>query len=324
MLRVVGVGWLVSLPYWFIAAAGFHVLTLIHRRRPIFPGWVGQQPLRAGRAACFASFVAVISIFAYGYHQYVNPVTTHASITLKKPGGAAGSVRIAVVSDLHLGDIAGKARLAQNVAQINAIQADMIVLVGDIIDREPDILWEQNLQEEFLQLKAPLGIYAVLGNHEHIVGRGDSCASFLERYCGVRVLRDELVPVADGRFYLAGRRDRNEGRARRALADIVRGANSSLPIIVLDHQPVNLSLREAAAAGAALQISGHTHGGQVWPVNWVTPLLYKVDYGLGWEGDMGILVTSGLGLWGVPVRIGTVSEVVDLQVHFDSPRGGTP
>ena len=317
VLRIVGTAWLISLPYWLIAATVFHIIAWIHRSRSVFPQWVSRNPLCAGRVACLACFLTVAAIFVHGYWRFDNPVITQVSVTLKKTGGAAGFVRIAVV-----GDIVGKARLAKNVALLNFVQADMIVLVGDIIDRDPAILWKQNLHEEFQKLKAPLGVYAVLGNHEQIMGKeaSASCTSFLEKHCGIRVLRDELVPVAGGRFYLAGRRDRQERLARRALADVVRGADTARPLIVLDHQPAGPSLREAAAAGAALQISGHTHGGQIWPASWVTSLLYKVNYGLGWQDDMAILVTSGLGLWGFPARIGTVSEVVDLRVQF----GGVP
>jgi predicted MPP superfamily phosphohydrolase len=311
-LSFVGAFWMLLLPYWLPAIIGFDVLRFINKRHPFFPEQVNRHPVAAGRLAVAAVALVIGAVTLYGYWHFSNPETVKTTVRLKKTSAARKTLHVAVASDLHMGDIINRERLAKYVAQINAIGADIILLAGDMVDNRLAPLLEQNMAAELAKLNAPLGVYAVLGNHD-VFENPTATAAYLQS-SGIHVLRDEVVPVG-GDFYLAGRKDWSE-RRRRPVKDILGGLDPARPVLLLDHQPRAASLREAAAAGVDLQISGHTHGGQVWPITWVVRAMYPVAHGTGREGATQILVTSGLGLWGFPMRVGSDSEIVDLQVEF--------
>ncbi|MDR2844558.1 MAG: metallophosphoesterase [Puniceicoccales bacterium] len=315
VLDIASAGCMVMLPCLLLVVLFFDALRFAHRCRPFFPAWVTQHYVCTKRLVLGLTLGAVAALLLHGYGNYAHPVTTPAVVRLEKSGGSRNAVRIAIASDIHLGTLNGKKRLAENVAQINAIGADLILLPGDIVDRSLRPLIEQDMAAELSRLRAPLGVYAVLGNHE-VFAESQACADYLER-CGIRVLRDEAVLVG-GDFYLVGRKDRRERPARKSLEEVMRGVDRSKPVLLMDHQPV--ALAEGAAQGVDLQLSGHTHNGQVWPMNWIVYFLYEVAHGHGRHGAMQIYVTSGLGLWGFPARIGSVSEVVDMRVEFAAPR----
>jgi predicted MPP superfamily phosphohydrolase len=314
-LRTFGVTWMVSLPYWVIATAFWDVLRLINKRRRIFPAWVAAHYARAKLLALGATIATIACVFICGYIHFTHPKTTALRVKIDKPlaGQFAGSgkvLRIAVASDIHLGDIIGRDRLRDYVARINALQPNIILLPGDTIDRGVNALEKQNLGAELEKLRAPLGVFAVVGNHEGY-SRTRPSIDFLEKH-GVRVLYDEVVTLAGGAFHLAGRADAS--MPRKPLTELLAGIDPKLPLIMMDHQPRQLAL--AQAAGIDLQFSGHTHGGQIWPVTWIIPFLYEVPYGYARKGDFQLYVTSGLGLWGYPARIGSSSELVDVTVEF--------
>ena len=313
-LRQLGAAWAITLPYWLLAVLCFDALRLAHRRRPFFPAWVTQNYPRAQRLALLATVLVVSAIFLRGYWNFSHPVITPVSVTIPKNAGARTSLRAAFAADLHLGHLIDRDRLRQYVDLINSLNADIILLPGDIIDFGIAPLLAQNMGDELARLRAPLGVFAVLGNHERY-GNATACTDFLSRH-GIRVLRDEAVLV-DHSFYLVGRDDidpRRDDQHRAPLADLLRDLDPAKPVIVLDHQPHDLD--EPARAGADLQLSGHTHHGQVWPVTWIVEALYPVAYGLGEKNNFQIYVTSGLGLWGFPARLGSVSEVVHLTLQF--------
>jgi len=165
------------------------------------------------------------------------------------------------------------------------------------------------MAEELTELKAPLGIYMVPGNHEYISGI-DKSIQFIQN-TPIQLLRDSVVTLPCG-IQLIGRDDRSNAR-RLPLQKLMARIDKSKPVILLDHQPYQLA--ESQAAGIDLQFSGHTHHGQVWPMNWVTDHLYEQSHGYRqWENSH-IYVSSGLSLWGPPFRIGTESEMVVLQLH---------
>lgn len=152
-------------------------------------------------------------------------------------------------------------------------------------------------------------VFTVLGNHEYYTGNlNESLKIFKE--ANITILRDEVVEIAG--IYLVGREDAS--RKRKNLASLLEGVHKEKPIILLDHQPV--ALEEAKIAGVDLQLSGHTHRGQFFPNQLITKRLYEVDYGYLAKEQLQVIVSSGYGTWGPPVRIGTQSEIVDIQVKF--------
>lgn len=217
-------------------------------------------------------------------------------------------LKIVAFSDMHLGYMIREGELARWVKKINAEQPDLILIAGDLIDNNLYPLENGILSKELKQLKAPLGVCAVLGNHEYISGVERS-VKFLEE-SHIRVLRDSALLV-DNRFYVVGRDDRSN-RNRKQLSTLLQGVDSSKPVIVLDHQPYEL--QEVATLPVDLQISGHTHRGQLWPVNWITDAMYEVSHGYLKKGDTHFYVSSGLGIWGGKFRIGSQSEYVVIHL----------
>ena len=157
-------------------------------------------------------------------------------------------------------------------------------------------------------MKAPMGIYMVPGNHEYISGI-EACESFVS---GTRItlLRDSMA-VLPGGLQLVGRDDRSN-RNRLPLDTLLAGADMTRPVFVLDHQPYDLA--QSDSLGVDIQVSGHTHRGQIWPLNWLTDALYEQSHGSRKWPHSHIFVSSGLSLWGPPFRIGTRSDMAVLHI----------
>jgi hypothetical protein len=158
-------------------------------------------------------------------------------------------------------------------------------------------------------------VYAVTGNHEYIGGVEPACAYLTEH--GITMLRDAATVVAKS-VVLAGREDisynRGNGRKRKPLSELLNGCDRSLPIIVMDHQPFRL--HEAEGQGVDLQLSGHTHHGQLFPFNFITERVFELSWGYKKKGNTHVYVSCGVGTWGPPVRIGNTPEIVDLTLTF--------
>jgi uncharacterized protein len=164
-----------------------------------------------------------------------------------------------------------------------------------------------------------MGVYAVMGNHEYIGGAEPAYAYLTEH--GVQVIRDSVIRIHDG-FYIIGRDDREKrrfsGKPRMELADLVSMADSSKPLILMDHQPYYL--QEASDLGVDLQFSGHTHHGQLWPLNFITSAIFPVSRGYARIGNLHVYVSNGIGTWGPPVRVGNRPEIVQFTITFGKQR----
>ncbi len=214
-------------------------------------------------------------------------------------------LKIVMLSDLHAGYHNRRAEIGRWVDLINAEQADLVLIAGDLIDGRVRPLQEEGTIEELKRLNAPA--FCCVGNHEFITGLNQ--ALDLLAQTGIRILRDETVSI-DG-VTIVGRDDRSNHR-RKGVADLLKDTDRDQYTILLDHQPYHLE--EAEQNGVDLQLSGHTHRGQVWPLNWVTRAMYECDYGLYHRGKTDYYVSSGMGLWGGKFRIGTDSEYAVITV----------
>lgn len=173
-----------------------------------------------------------------------------------------------------------------------------------------------DIGDSLSRINPPYGIYAVTGNHEYIGGVKEAVDYLIKH--GIKVLQDEVVLIDDS-FYLAGREDRSAsnfgGTKRKELNDLLRGVDSSRPVIMLDHQP--LSLEEVAADGRVdIQFSGHTHHGQLWPFNFITEMIYEISLGYKKIGNTNFYVSSGWGTWGPPIRTGNTPELIQLKLKL--------
>lgn len=225
------------------------------------------------------------------------------------------SLTIALVSDLHLGYVVEERHLARVIAAVNEVKPDLVCLAGDIFDGDITSLANPKVLQEMLRgLEARYGVYACLGNHD--AGRDyEQMLAFLAG-AAVQVLEDKAA-VIDDRILLVGRKDSSpigrQGDERAALASIL--TNNALPVIVMDHQPGNIG---EYGAETDLVLSGHSHQGQMFPFNLITKAVYVVDHGYYTDALTGaqFIVTSGAGTWGPPLRVGSVNEIVAIQVLF--------
>ena len=236
-------------------------------------------------------------------------VTVHAEETEEKT--MDGQIVILHTNDVH-GAIAGYAKVAALKDAYEAKGAYVLLMdAGDFIQGDPTVSVSEGATAVELMNLAGYDL-AVPGNHEYIGGDVDAKAGYL-RQGGVCLLRDSVVSVDGGNLYIAGRDDRSNPR-RKPLADLLAPLDSAKPVVVLDHQPVRLS--EAEDCGVQLQLSGHTHEGQFFPVNLVVRAMYENAYGYSRRGGTQYYVSSGLGLWGPPYRIGTQSELLVIRLRY--------
>ena len=294
----VGTGWLIFTLYMVLFLLFFDLLKLCSI---------------SFNQSFMTSLLATFVLLRYGYYNYRHPKINTVNITLTKPlTDNRRPIKIVAVSDIHLGNGTGKTSLKQYVKMINGQNPDLILIGGDLIDNSVIPLYAENMMEELSELKAPLGIYMVPGNHEYISGIDES-ARFIKS-TPIQLLIDSVVTLPNG-IQLIGRDDRHNP-SRRSLQELMENIDKSRPIILLDHQPYNLT--DAEAAGIDLQFSGHTHHGQVWPMSLVTDYIYEQSHGYRQWGDTHIYVSSGLSLWGPPFRIGTESEMVVFELSAGS------
>lgn len=242
----------------------------------------------------------------------------YEEINIDKKAGNLDKLHIVAASDLHLGIIVDKDRLMSMVEKINKLNPDIVLLAGDVLDDDVDTFEKQEMWTALSRINSRFGVYAALGNHE-LIGSGKGNAAVSLEKSGVKVLQDNILLIENS-FYIIGREDlsseRFSGRKREDLATLIKDADKALPLLLMDHQPYNL--KEAENNSIDLQISGHTHRGQIFPGNLITRLTYELDYGYLKKGSTNIFVTSGLGTWGPPLRLGTQSEILDITVNFDT------
>ena len=230
------------------------------------------------------------------------------------------SLKIALVSDLHLGAVNSERSIERIVQGINNLNPDLVCMAGDIFDDIELLRNPARVIELFKSINARYGVYACLGNHD---GGGDlnEMLSFLEQ-SNINVLKDEHRVIAD-RLVLIGRLDPIPiggfgGLKRKNITDVLANVDASLPVVVMDHNPANI---KEYGNKVDLILAGHTHRGQIFPVNLLTRAIFDVDYGHYQKeaGSPHVIVTSGASTWGMPMRIGTCNEIVGIVLRQVSP-----
>ena len=291
----IGNSWLVIMFYLLMAFLVLDIGRLVHL--------VPATWLRGNAITSLVLTGLMLVTFIAGNIHYHNKQRQEINITTDKH--LERPLKIVMLSDLHAGFHNRRAEVGRWVNMINAEKADLILIAGDMIDGNVRPLLAQGTAEELQRLNAPT--IACLGNHEYITGI-DKALNLLEQ-TGIRILRDKSISVGD--VTIIGRDDRSN-RSRKSVARLMQGVTRGDYIILLDHQPFNLA--EAEQNGVDLQLSGHTHRGQVWPLNWVTQKMYECDYGQWRKGKTDYYVSSGMGIWGGKFRIGTDSEYAVITV----------
>ncbi|WNQ13872.1 metallophosphoesterase [Paenibacillus aurantius] len=258
----------------------------------------------------------MIVLLLWGSWNAWSPVVRTYPIDIRKKPGAARTLKIAVASDIHLGNLVGRRHLHRLVRRINAMEPDLILFPGDVIDDVIEPFIRNRMGEVMQQLKSRLGIYAVLGNHEYYGGHIEEYIRQMDTI-GVRVLRDETVTLP-GTLAIAGRKDKTSeaagGGGRMSTEALLADLDKTLPIVLMDHQPYGF--QQAAEAGADILLSGHTHRGQFAPNHFITRRLFELDWGYMRKGNLHVAVSSGFGTWGPPIRLASRSEIIQLVVTF--------
>jgi predicted MPP superfamily phosphohydrolase len=199
---------------------------------------------------------------------------------------------------------------------LESLHPDVVFLLGDIVDGELGPVLRGDLLKYFTEPKSKDGLYAITGNHEFI-GGAKRTIPYIESK-GIRVLKDEVV-ILPGGIQLIGRLDRDSfgfyARERQSLEELTKNIDHSKPVILLDHQPFHLE--ETMKYGIDLQLSGHTHNGQLWPLNYLTRKIFELSYGYKKIGNTQIIVSSGFGLWGPRIRSGSRSEILLINIVFE-------
>jgi len=312
ILNILGGFWLAFMIYAFLFFLISDILLLTFR----ISGIINSENIFFFRKWSFIITVAFSSLLIVGgFINAVIPVIKKYDITINKPAGEIKTLRVAAVSDIHLGSIIRKRSIKKLSGMLKEMNPDIVLLLGDIVDGEIGPVLRGDLLKYFTCPKCNDGLFAITGNHEFI-GGGSRTIPYIESK-GIRILKDEMVTL-EGGIQLIGRIDRDSfrfyGKERLSLGELMKQADTTKPVILLDHQPFHLD--ESAKHGIDLQLSGHTHNGQMWPLNYVTSKIYELSYGYLRKGTTHFIVSSGYGLWGPRVRSGSRSEVLLINIKF--------
>jgi len=317
ILNVVGGFWMAFMLYGFIFLFLSDVISLVLRLVGVINS---QNILIFKKWSYIITLIFSFILIGGGFLNAIVPKVTSYNIIVNKAAGDLKELRIGAVSDIHLGSIIRKRSIKKLSEILKKLEPDVVLLLGDIVDGEIGPVLRGDLLQYFTCPKCSDGLYAITGNHEFIGGAGRTIPYIESK--GIRILKDEIVTI-EGGIQLIGRLDRDSkrfyGRDRKPLSEVLSGADHSKPLILLDHQPIDLG--EAEKNGIDLQLSGHTHNGQMWPLNHITSKLYELSYGYKRRGRTHYIVSSGFGLWGPSVRSGSRPEVLFVNIRFDPDQG---
>ena len=268
---------------------------------------VRSPRFRAWRLA--VSLGVPVLVVAYGAINHRILRVHEYRIDIPRRAAAVRDLTVVFMADLHFRDLTSDRFLAELAAKVNAQNPDLILVGGDMLEGDSPDEDTGRYERTFRRMRSKYGIYGVPGNHERFSGAGTG--GFLER-AGITFLQDEAVPIDDA-LTLIGRKD-SRSRDRKTVADLLTGVRRDLPIILLTHRPTGFD--EARAAGIDIQLSGHTHHGQLFPVNLITAREYDLSWGHLEKDGAHLFVTSGVQGWGPPVRTVGASEIMVIRISL--------
>lgn len=328
-IRRLSAYWMGVMLYMLLTISIIDLLRLILKKTPL-KNTALFTPKGLVTIGCIAA-VILGSVCTYGLYNARNIKQKSYDITVDKQCKGNQDLKIALVADLHMGYSIGVEHIEQMVNKINALDADAVVIAGDIFDNRYESLDDpEGIIRQLKSIKSKYGVYATYGNHDIeesiIMGftfggkknktNGKEMTQLLSD-ANITLLRDESVLVNDS-FYLVGRRDFSKPStsdgSRLSPKELTKDLDKSKPIIFIDHEPSEL--QETADAGADIDLSGHTHDGQVFPGNLLIKLAWENPCGMIKKDSMYSVVTSGVGVYGPFMRVCTDSEICEVNVHF--------
>lgn len=307
----IGAFWMAYMLYLLIALVMIDLFRMFNYFFHFLPQFTQPMKFKLGLMV-----YAIATLVVVGGH--INALWTNVReipLTIHKKVTGSTEVKILMASDIHLGALIGERREKHLIDIIRQQKPDLVLLCGDLVDGEIAPVLRKNLGRHIQDIKTPLGVYAITGNHEYIGGIRNTLP-YLESI-NIRMLIDETVTLSNG-IQLVGRNDRSASRGPntlKSLTQLLAQVDTLKPVIVMNHQPFNL--QEAADAKVDLHLSGHTHHGQLWPFNYMTKAIYELSWGLLKKGTTNFYISSGYGSWGPTVRTGNRPEVVIFKLKFD-------
>lgn len=277
---------------------------------PHFSRKIGRALIKGGMliAACsmLISIYGVVNAKTFQVVEY--------KVSLDKKSSTLDHLHIEFISDAHLGSAINASDLKKIVDKINAQEPEMVVIGGDFFDDGTSEVLKEQAGSILAGLKSEYGTFYVVGNHERYLEDHAADEKYLTD-AGIQIINDQVVTVQD-KFILVGRQDKTGG-ARENFETVMAGVDTaSLPVIVIDHEPDYTDMKSVSAANADLQISGHTHAGQLFPITMVDFLKISPSYGEYQTGNLKTLVSAGVGSWAVPIRVGSPSEIMSVMISF--------
>ena len=294
--------------------------------------WIHSRTAFTVAGAICALLILLLSACGIFHAKYIK--TTSYDVIINKTIPECTSMKVVLLADTHFGYNAGVLHARELVRKINKQKPDLVCIAGDIFDNEYDAIRNPEKLEKTLRgIKSTYGVYACWGNHDlneeilagftfkHKDGdlsdiKDPHMKKFLED-SNIHILEDESVLIND-QFYVIGRKDASLTEkiheTRKAPAQLTEKLDRDKPIIMIDHQPKEL--QELADAGVDLDLCGHTHDGQTFPGNFTIKLMWENPCGLLSKDNMTNITTSGAGVWGPAMRIGTDSEICSINIQL--------
>ncbi len=292
--------------YLFIYLAATDIIRLIFK--------LLHTPFLSHKVQMIIVLVLTLVTIIYGYINSHNTKITAYTVTLKKE--LKENITIAALSDLHIGADMSPKKLSKEVQIINNMKPDVIFIIGDIIDNNIKDLTQAHIHE-LKKLNAPLGVYAVIGNHDYYSSDAETIKKLLTQ-ADINTLIDNVTYIQEKGVYIIGRdslrHTNDDGSMRQNIKTLYdKVEDKAKPVIILDHVPKGL--KDGKSINADIQISGHTHDGQTFPLNLIVRKMTLLSRGMLMDDGFYYIVSSGIGLWGPPVRVGTDAEILLINVY---------
>ncbi|MDD2621506.1 MAG: metallophosphoesterase [Bacteroidales bacterium] len=312
ILYKIGTCWLAFLLYFTLSLLLIDLLRIANHFFHFLPAFSQQQKTIIGFIVI--GFVSLLILMGYIHAKQIQ--IKHIPLSIAKEVEGKKEMRILMASDIHLGAIIGRSWEEKFVRMVANEKPDLVLLCGDLIDGEIAPVIRKQLGKHIQDIASPLGVYAISGNHEYI-GNINKSINYLKSI-HINVLQDTVLTLSNG-LQLVGRKDLQSQYVEKdneikSLAELMKNIDHNKPVIVMKHQPYGLD--EAVEAQVDLHLSGHTHHGQLFPINLITNALFEVSHGYLKKENTHFYVSSGFGSWGPSVRIGSQAEIVIFDIEF--------
>lgn len=329
VIRRISTYWIGIMLYSLLYVVLFDLLRLIAKHTKLKNTLLFSR----GSVISIGSVVVACAVVTclYGIFNARNIKVNEYSVTVNKSCGSDKHLKAVLVADLHMGYAIGVDHITNMVEKINQQDADIVIIAGDIFDNSYDGMDDpEGIKAQLKSIKSKYGVYAVYGNHDIdekiLMGftfdwggkqlHSEKMTNFIKE-CNIKLINDESVLIND-EFYLVGRRDTDkpgtEDGTRAEISELTKDLDKTKPIFVLSHEPDEL--QKTADAGADIDFSGHTHDGQLFPGNLTIGLFWENPCGMIKKDNMYSIVTSGVGVYGTFMRVGTDAEICSVDIDF--------